>query len=158
MNHVSISDGGSKLRGNDLANTAVPRLIIVFENALGYLPENRRAEWRKLSKAGKWDDVARLFDLDQIMLRKITWMTHRYSLSIDVVTYCGPAAFARALERLFDHENVPIRIVQASTPERLARRTSYEPDIAAIYDGNPHHQLVYGKKGVYLTDHRQLGG
>lgn len=146
------------MRGNDLANSPVPRVIIVFENAIGFLPDSRRDEWKKLSKQGKWSEVARLFELDQILLRKITWLTHRYSMSIDVVTFCGPAAFARALERLFAFENVPIRIVQATTPERLARKTSFEPDIVSIYDGNPEHQLVYGKKGVYLTDHRQLGG
>lgn len=146
------------MKGNDLSNTPVPRVIIVFENALGYLPDDQRGQWRKLAKANKWDAVARLFELDQLMLRKITWMTHQYSTSIDVVTYCGPAAFARALERLFTRENVPVRIVTSSTPERVARKTSYEPDIVTIYDGNEAHRLAYGRKGVYLTDHRQLGG
>ena len=146
------------MQNGDLSSRAVPRVVIVFENAIGYLPDDRRAEWRKLSRAGKWDDVAGLFDLDTIMLRKITWLAFRKSMTIDVVTFCGPAAFARALERLFDREHVPISIVQATNPERLARRTSFEPDIVAIYDANEQHRLVYGPKGVYLTDHRQLGG
>lgn len=146
------------MRGNDLANTPVPRVIIVFENAIGFLPDTRREAWRRLSRAGDWHAVARLFELNEILLRKITWMTHRYSMAVDVATFCGPAAFAAALSDLFDEENVPIRIVQATTPERLARKTSFEPDITTIYDGNPEHCLVYGRKGVYLTDHRQLGG
>lgn len=147
-----------KLEHGNLANRSVPRLVVVFENALGYLPDDRRAEWRKLSKAGRWDDVAGLFELDHLMLRKITWLSFHKSMTIDVVTFCGPAAFARALERLFDREHVPVSIVSASHPERLARQTSFEPDIVAIYDGNADHRLVYGPKGVYLTDHRQLGG
>lgn len=146
------------MKGNDLSNNPVPRIIIVFENALGFLPDDRRDTWRDLARDGRWDDVARLFELDPIMLRKIVDLTHRFSVSIDVVTYCGPEEFARALERLFDYENVPVRIVTASTPERVARKTSYEPDIITIYDGNPEHGLAYGPKGVYLTDHRQLGG
>lgn len=146
------------MRGNDLSNNPVPRVVIVFENALGALPDSRRAKWRELSRKGKWDDVARLFELDDIMLRKITWLTHRYSMSIDVATFCGPEEWARALERLFDRESVPIRIVYATTPERLARKTSFEPDIVTIYDANPEHRMVYGPKGVYLSDHRQLGG
>lgn len=142
----------------NLGNRAAPRLVVVFENALGFLPDDRRDDWRRLSKAGQWDDVASLFVLDPLMLRKITWLCFHKNMTIDVVTFCGPEAFARALERLFDREHVPISIVQSSNPERLARRTSFEHDIVAIYDGNEHHRLVYGPKGVYLTDHRQLGG
>lgn len=146
------------MQHGNLSSRAVPRIVVVFENAIGFLHEDRRAEWRKLSKAGKWDDVAELFELDHIMLRKITWLAFHKSMTIDVVTFCGPAAFARALERLFDREHVPVSIVQASHPERLARRTSFEPDIVAIYDANEQHRFVYGPKGVYLTDHRQLAG
>ena len=146
------------MRGGDLSNDPVPRIVVVFENAIGYLPDANRARWRSLARRARWDDVARLFTLDQLMLRRITDLTYRASIQIDVVTYCGPAEFADALARLFDHENVPVRIVQAETPERMARRTSFEPDIVAIYDGNAEHALVYGRKGVILTDYRQLGG
>jgi hypothetical protein len=146
------------MRHGDLDNTPVPRIVVVWENALGYLPEDRRDQWRELSRAGDWDAVARLFVLDQLMLRKITDLTYRFSVSIDIVTYCGPEAFAEALARLLDRENVPVRIVFASQPERMARATSFEPDIMAVYDANPEHALVYGRKGVHLTSFRQLGG
>lgn len=146
------------MKNGDLSSHAVPRIIVVFENAIGFLPDDRRDDWRRLSKAGRWDDVVSLFELDQMMLRRITWLCFHRSITIDVVTYCGPEEFARALERLFDREHVPVSIVQASNPERLARRTSCEPDIVAIYDGNAHHQLVYGRKGVYLSHHSQLLG
>lgn len=146
------------MRGNDLGNTPVPRIVVVFENAVGFLPDELRERWRELSRARQWDDVARLFVLDQLMLRKITDLTYRFSVSVDIVTYCGPEAFAEALARLLDRENVPVRIVFASTPERMARRTSYEPDIAAVYDANREHALVYGRKGVILTSPHMLGG
>lgn len=149
---------GCKLEHGNLGNRAVPRVIVVFENAIGFLPDDRRDEWRELSRAGRWDDVVSLFELDLMMLRRITWLCFHKSITIDVVTFCGPEAFARALERLFDREHVPVSIVQSSNPERLSRRTSVEPDIVAIYDGNQAHQLVYGRKGVYLTDHSQLLG
>lgn len=146
------------MRGNDLGNTPVPRLVVVFENAIGYLPDDLRDQWRELKAARDWEGLARLFELDQMMLRKITDLTYRFSVSVDVVTYCGPEPFAEALARVLDRENVPVRIVFSSTPERMARRTSYEPDIVAVYDGTPGHALVYGRKGVYLEDYRQLGG
>lgn len=142
----------------NLANRAAPRIIVVWENALGYLPDEHRAEWRRLSKAGQWDDVVSLFELDQLMLRKIAWLVHRKGVTIDVATFCGPDAFARALERLFDREHVPVSIVQATNPERLARRTSFEHDIVSIYDGNAEHRLVYGSKGRYLSSPSDLLG
>lgn len=146
------------MQHGDLSSAPVPRHVIVWENAIGFLPDESRAQWRKLSKAGRWDDVAGLFVLDQMMLRAINDMTHRFGAQVDVVTYCGPQAFARALERLFDREHVPVRITFASTPERMARRIAYEADIVSVYDGNPGHGLVYGPKGVYLQHHRQLLG
>lgn len=147
-----------QVRGNDLGNTPVPRLVLVFENGIGYLPDDRRGQWRELKAARDWDGLARLFELDQMMLRKITDLTYRYSVSVDVVTYSGPEPLADALARLLDRENVPVRVVFSSTPERMARATSFEPDIMAVYDANPGHSLVYGRKGVHLTDYRQLGG
>ena len=109
----------------------------MFENALGYLPDSARPQWRKLARRGKWDDAARLFELDPLMMRQVAWLTHAKSMWIDVVTYCGPADFAAALARRFDEENLPVRRVFSSTAERMARTTSYEPDIVAVYDGQP---------------------
>jgi hypothetical protein len=146
------------MRNGDLSNAPVPRYVVVFENALGYLPDDRRGQWRKLSRRGRWDDVARLFDLDPLMMRQIARLTHLHAVSIDVVTYCGPADFAAALSRRFDDENLPVRRVFASNPEKMARTTSYEPDIMVVYDANPGHARVYGPKGVLLKHHDQLGG
>lgn len=146
------------MRNGDLANVPVPRIVVVWENAIGYLPDHRRERWRELKKARDWDGLVRLFELDQLMLRTITDLTYRFSVSVDVVTYSGPEPFADALARLLDRENVPVRIVFSSTPERMARRTSYEPDIVAVYDANAEHSLAYGRKGVHLTHHSQLGG
>jgi hypothetical protein len=146
------------MRHGDLDNTPVPRLVIVFENAVGYLPDDRRDRWAELKAARDWDGMAGLFELDPMLLRKITDLTYRFSVAVDVVVYCGPEPLAEAVARRLDRENVPVRIVFSSTPERMSRRTSYEPDIMAVYDANPGHQLAYGRKGRYLEDYRQLGG
>jgi hypothetical protein len=145
------------MKHGDLSSAPVPRFVVVFENGIGTLPDSRRAQWRKLARKGRWDDVAALFDLSPMMLRKITDLTFRHNVSVDVVTYCGPVDFAAALARRFDAEHVPVRIVQASTPDRMARRTSFEPDIVAVYDGNPEHAMVYGRKGKPLQHWSDIG-
>ena len=146
------------MKNGDLSSQPVARIVVVFENGIGCLMDKDRPQWRKLSRRGKWDAVAALFELNHMMMRQIAWLSHKRSMSIDVVTYCGPQAFADALSRLFDREHLPVRIVFASTPARMARRTSFEPDIVGVYDANPEHALVYGSKGVVLSHHAQLGG
>ena len=121
MNTVAYQGRDGKMQGNDLSNTPVPRLVIVFENGLGYLMDKDRPQWKKLARRRKWDDVAALFRLEPMMMRQIAWLTHRKGMSIDVVTYCGPPDFADALARRFDTENLPVRRVFASTPDRMAR-------------------------------------
>lgn len=146
------------MQGGNLSNATVPRIVLVFENALGFLADDKRADWYRLVKRGRWQDAAHLWDLNDLMLRKIVDLTIRHSVSIDVVTYCGPQEFVDELTRIFDGEDLPVRRVTCSTPERMARRLSFAPDIVAVYDANPGHQLVYGPKGVYLTSVHQLGG
>lgn len=146
------------MQGGNLSNSTIPRIVLVFENALGYLPEDSRANWFKLTKRGRWHDAAHLWVLDDLMMTQIMYLTVKHSLSIDVVTYCGPQEFVDELIRRFDDEALPVRRVTCSTPERMARRLSFAPDIVAVYDANPGHQMVYGPKGVYLTSVHQLGG
>lgn len=145
------------MQGGNLANDPVPRLVIVFENGLGFLPDSNRDAWRKAARRERWRDALACFELDPLMLRMVVDLTYRFSVSIDVVTYCGPDQFAVELAGLLDRENVPVRVVTASSPEQVARSLAYQPDVVRIYDGNEGHAWAYGRKGVYLTSHTQLG-
>lgn len=141
----------------DLSNVVVPRLVLVFEGALGFLPPDRVEQYNKLGSAGHWDQAARCWDLNELMMRKIWDVVWRQSFQLEVVTYAGPQNLAESLQERFDEENLPVSRTLASTPDRMARRLAYAPDIAVVYDSNAEHAFTYGGKGRYLTSVHMLG-
>jgi hypothetical protein len=144
------------LNGN-LSNAVVPRLVLVFEGALGFLPEEKVQEYNLLGTIGKWGDAVACWDFRDLMCRKIWDVTYRLSFQLEVVTYVGPKEFADALQARFDEESLPVSRTVASTPERMARRLAYAPDIAMVYDANRQHAFTYGSKGRYLRSVHELG-
>jgi hypothetical protein len=144
------------LNGN-LSNVVTPRLVLVFEGALGFLPTAKVGEYNRLGSEGKWDQAARCWDLHALMMLKIWDVVWRQSVQIEVVTYAGPPEFAESLQERFDEEGLPISRTLSSTATRMARRLSYAPDIAYVYDADPKHAFTYGGKGRYLRSVHELG-
>jgi hypothetical protein len=141
------------MQGGDISNEVVPRLVIAYEGMLGVLPEKpekyvtelvARKFGRRARQAKRTVDAYEINDA----LARVIWDTvWRFKYSVDVVTYLGDDA-VEPLEARLDAEGLPIGRVWATTPERLARRLPYMPDVAAIFD-NEHH-LIYGSKGRAL--------
>jgi hypothetical protein len=145
------------MQNGDLSNVVVPRIVLVFEGALGFLPEDKVERYNALGSAGRWYDAAHLWDFDDLMMKKILDLTYRQAVELEVVTYAGPQEFADELEERFSFEGLPIRRTVATQPDIMARRVSYAPDIAYIYDANRETAFMYGKKGRYLQAVHQLG-
>lgn len=141
----------------DLSAQIVPRLVLVFEGSLGFLEASKVGQFNKLGSAGLWDAAARCWDLNDMMMRKIWDVVWRQSFQLEVVTYAGPPSLAESLQERFEEENLPISRTLASTAERMARRLSYAPDIAYVYDTDPRHVMMYGGKGRHMTNVNQLG-
>lgn len=145
------------MKNGDLSNVVVPRLVLVFEGALGFLPADRMLEYNTLGSRGDWWRAARCWDLNELMMQKIWDVVFRQSFQLEVVTYAGPDELAEALQVRFDEENLPISRTLASTPARMARRLAYAPDIAAVYDADRDNAFKYGGKGRLLTSVHLLG-
>lgn len=141
----------------DLGSEEVPRLLIVFEGAIGYLPDDdSMTACEKAVAKGKWDDALALYSLYDLLLRKIWDLTMRASVTIEVVTFVSEE-FADLIAARLDDEDVPVHKVWHSTPGVLARKLPYMPAVFAVYDPDPAHVLTYGSKGRLLTDVNQLG-
>lgn len=145
------------MKGGDLSNVVVPRIVLVFEGALGFLPASRVSSFNTLGSTGHWYEAARCWDLNDMMMRKIWDVTYRQSFQLEVVTYAGPPELAESLQERFDDEGLPISRTVASTASRMARRLSYAIDIAYVYDVDPQHVMMYGGRGRHLTNVNQLG-
>jgi hypothetical protein len=132
----------------NLSNVVVPRLVVVYEGALGFLPEDRVDRY----------NAARLWDFDDLMMRKIIDVTYaRASYQVELVTYAGPDEFAAEVYERCGEEGLPVSRVTSSTAEVMARRLAYAQDIACVYDANRETAYMYGQKGRLLTSVHQLG-
>lgn len=141
---------------NDLSNSVMPRILVVFENAIGYLPDGELNEFNRAARKKNWAKAADCWKLDDLMLRKLLDMTMRQGLNVEVVSFSEEALAAEFEEKL-DDAGVPVKVWH-SRPEVLARRLAYMPDVMVVYDADPHHVFTYGRKGRTLSNPFQLGG
>jgi hypothetical protein len=144
------------MQKGDLSNEVIPRILLVFENAVGWLPDANIKAHAKARAKQHWEDAVACWDLNELMLRKIWDVTFRKSITVEVVTFLG-AGFADCLAARLDEEDVPVHRVWATTPAQLARKITFMPDVAKIYDPDEAHVFTYGAKGCVLTDVHQLG-
>lgn len=139
------------MQGGDIDNRVVPRLVIVWENLLGLLP-NKTSEAKVASyvKFKRWNRAANVFEINEALTRRIWDVTWRLNFSVDVITYISPD-FVEALQERIDREDIPVRSVWHTEPHVLARKLAYMPQVACVYDPNPHHLLTFGSKGRIIN-------
>jgi hypothetical protein len=133
----------------------LPRLLIVFEGAIGVLPVDKQAAFDKAVRKRRWWEAIDLYELNELILSKILDLHWRLDINITVVTWMGEDA-ELAISMRLDDEGIPVGTM-SSSPNRLARELAYRPDIMAVYDPDPAHVFTYGGKGVVLTDANQIG-
>lgn len=144
------------MKGGDLDNAVVPRIILVFEGALGFLPDSAVKDYEKAVKKQRWDDAIALWEFDEHMMRKIWDLTYRKSVTVEIVTFISQP-FADVLAARLDEEDMPIRRVWYSTPARLSRQLAHMIDVSTVYDPDETHMFTYGAKGRVINDPNQLG-
>ena len=140
----------------DLSNIVSPRILLIFEGSLGYLPEESRKRFLRVIRRGRWDLAVRYWKLNEMYVRQILYLYHKRNVNIEIVTFLGED-FAGELAACLDEEGVVVHDVWASTPTLLARKIAYMPDLSMVYDPDPDRWLTYGSHGTYITSHTQLG-
>lgn len=142
------------LQNGDLSNKVSPRVLLVFEGALGFCTDRRKFD--KAVQRGHWDRANACWEYNELLLRQILWLFHKKNVRTEVVTFL-PAEFADTLKLAFDAMDLPIHRTWSTTPEWLGRQIAYMPDLACVYDPEPKRWLMYGGKGRLLTRSTQLG-
>lgn len=147
------------MKDNDLSSHPVPRIALVFEGALAWLPDDNsvQRDFGRAVKRSRWDEAAAMFLFNDKMETVIWDRAWRLSMTIDVITYLGPGEWAKAVEARIREEELPVHQVWATTPQLLGRKLSYAYDLVRVYDPFEQHQLMFGAKGRYLTNPNQLG-
>ena len=146
------------MQNGDISGVSAPRVLLVFEGFFAYLEPSKIKEWNKAVRREDWTGGLRLWTVNELALAKATLYCRQVDVNLEVITYQGPESFAEAIETyLQTDENVPIRRVLSSTPERTSRRATFASDIIAVYDSDPARFLTYGAKGRYMNTIHDLG-
>lgn len=144
----------TNLQRGQLDNKAMPRMVIVFEGAIGILPEDNTKNYNKYASKGQWWRAVDCFEINESMTRKILDLGWRLNYNITIVTWMSEDA-AQAVEEKLNF--LPIRGCFYSSPSQLAMDLPFNPEIIKVYDPDPAHVFTYGGKGVVLTSPTQLG-
>ena len=137
----------------DLSNKPAPKVLLVFEGAVGFCTDSKRFE--RMMKKEKWAPAMECWQPNELMIRRILYLFHKKNITFEVVTFL-PDRFAAHLREWLDDLDVPIHRVWSSTPDKLARALSYMPDVLHVYDPDPSRFMRYGSKGSWLQDINQI--
>ena len=147
--------GIAVLKG-DISNVVQPRVLLVFEGALGHINGRDIEEFNKLASYGLWAGAWGCWSINELMAAKLWDVTRRQFIQVEVVTFVAPPEYsepaAEGLEEMLELHSLPVSAVHAWTPKKLARELAYMPDIAAVYDANPETWAMFGRKGAALTN------
>lgn len=147
------------MKGNDLSSVVVPRVILVFEGALGFIPEDKTLVFNTEASRGDWHRAWQCWDINDMMARKIWDVVIRKSLQIEIVTYVGDGSdeCLAGLENLIDEHNIPASVSMEADAQTMARELAYRPDVIQIYDANTETAFAYGRRGVLLKNVSMFG-
>jgi hypothetical protein len=134
----------------DISNTVSPRLYVVFENLVAAIPLEDRAKFSTAVKLHRWKRAVEMFVANELFAKYAWDITWRMGFTLDCVTWM-PDDMAQHVEEWLDKEGLPFSSFHRYDPNRLARRIATMPDVAAIYDPDPDHRLLFGRKGRFLT-------
>jgi hypothetical protein len=138
---------------NNLSNVVVPRVLLVFEGALGHIAGQDIDEFNYRASLGNWAEAWQMWTLNDGMAGKIWQVAKTQFIQTSVVTFIAEFEEAGAgLTEYFDGHGLPISEVIATTPKKLARELAYMPDVACVYDANPDTWAMFGRKGQALTN------
>lgn len=140
------------MQKGDISNVMSPRLLVVFENLVGLLPEPQdRARYATYLRLHQWKRAVNCYQPNET-LAKVLWdLTYgRFSYTLDCVTWLDDR-LVEHVESWLDREGLPFSKFHHYDPTKLARRIATMPDVAAIYDPDPAHRFLWGSKGRIVS-------
>lgn len=139
------------MQGGDISGELVPRLVLVFEHLVGVIPNSRtRVAYEAFVRAKRWKLAVNLLVVNEPLARQmwhVTWHLHH---QLEVVTYLHENA-VEPIQNWVDDKDLPVHRVWYTEPNKLARKIATMPDLAAIFDPDPRHQLTFGRKGRIIN-------
>ena len=142
------------MEGNDISNQIAPKLVFVFDGLIGTIPEEDRKLADKLRRRGKWEQLARVYEVDTKMGAHLWDIVWRSQFSFDIVSFeSDDERWYEALERLLNRANVPhSRLEVYADPNDFAQHMAYAPNILRVYHPRSDWMFKFGDRGEIITD------
>lgn len=138
------------MQGNDLGSGVQPRLILVFEGLIAFLP-NKKAEvtYGASMRFHRWGRAVNQFVMNEHMEHRIYDVTYNKGYNVEALTFLGDPMADKIMEWIDEHY-LPVGRVRSHSPDELAKKVAYMPDVAAIYHPFKDMTFKFGGKGRYL--------
>jgi hypothetical protein len=146
------------MQNGDLANQPGPRVLLIFEGALGSLASGSQAAFRKFARKQDWGKAASAWQINRLLMRQINHVTWHSNVTVEVVTFVAGPDFAAAVETMLSQLGLSISAVSyyASAVD-LSNQLPYWLNILAVYDPDAMRSMTYGAKGRHLVSAHDLG-
>lgn len=139
------------MQGGDLSSDLVPRLVLVFEHLVGVVPSTpAKVAYEALTRAKRWGRAVEMLAVNEPLARQMWHITWHLGYQLEVVTYLSEKA-VDGVQHWIDEKDLPVHRVWYTDPNKLARKIATMPDLAAIFDPDPAHQLTFGRKGRIIN-------
>ena len=137
------------MQGGDLSNELPPRFVFVLEGLIASVPAKQVRAQRLDLKLHRWKHAVDRLEWNTYALSTMWNTVWRLGIRFDVATFTSTEeGWLTALRDRLDLENVPVSTVHAyKTPQELALKLAYLPDVRAVFDAAPERALVYGNRG-----------
>lgn len=137
------------MQGGDLSNELPPRFVFVLEGLVASVPKKQEPRFKLALRMHRWTRAVDCLEWNTYALSTMWNTVWRHGVRFDVATYTSTeAGWLDALRDRLDQENVPVSTVHAySTPQELALKLAYLPDVRTVFDADPSRALVYGNRG-----------
>jgi hypothetical protein len=134
------------------------RIIFIWEGAVAELPDKRAVQaMERLKGALKlWDQALSYWNINSFAIQWMWSMLARTNLRIDVAVTTRPDGFGKAVARLVEYSNWPIRYVFTQPAENLGRMLPTMPDVDRVYYGREEQRWAYGPNGMHLPNIGQI--
>lgn len=137
------------MKGGDISNRSSPRVVIVWENLIGQLPEQKYGKEARLVARKKWERALDLWVTNEQILHLVLDGWVRRDLNFDVLC-THPLGFAKHLNQRLEREGFPFGHMYNHSLMEFDQQLAYLPNVIAVFHGEENRPFLFGGRGQYL--------
>lgn len=144
------------MQGGDLGTDLPPRLLFVFEDVIGRLPDDRLRAVRKYRKMQRWGRLVGCYVPVPGTRDRLWDLVWRQGFIVDVVALWLPGECELALHEWVELHNLPVRTVMFATLDEISRSLSRLVDVKAVVHAEEDRPFAFGSRGRHVSQLKTL--